>query len=115
MASPGTSEFGLECSAAAKISFLPSGTGAVRGFTGWACDGSDDPFVKAKVMLSSIGDSVTLDKTAVGPGPVPDMSEDVRDCNGPSLCKLVELWREIGIGLVAELDEKLVASGGIGK
>jgi hypothetical protein len=92
LASPGTSEYGPECSAAAEISFLTSGAGVVRGLVGWACDSSDDPFVKTGAVLSSIGDSVTLDKTTVGPELVPDGSEDVRDCNGPSLCKLVELW-----------------------
>jgi hypothetical protein len=92
LASTGTSEFGPGCSTAVEISFLTSETGVVKGLMGWARDDSDDPFVKARLVLSSIGDSATLGKTAVGPELVPDISEDVRDCPGPSLCKLVGLW-----------------------
>jgi hypothetical protein len=80
----------------------------------WTCDGSVDPFFKAGVALSSIGDSVTLGKATVWPELGPDTSEDVRVCSGPSLCKPDELCWGIGV-LVAELDEKLVVRGGIGK
>ena len=71
---------------------FPSVAGAVDGVMTWDCDASVDPFVKAGVALSSSGDSVTLGNTMVGPELVPDRSDDVRDCDGPSLCKLEELY-----------------------
>jgi hypothetical protein len=91
LASPGTSELGPGCSVAAVIPFLPSEAGAVGGITAWVCDGSIDPLFKAVAALSSIGDSVTLDKATIWPELGPATSEDVRDCSGPSLCKPEEL------------------------
>ena len=114
LASPGTSEFGPGCCAAAVIPFLPSEAGAVGGIMAWACDGSIDTFFKAGIALSSIGDSVTLGKATVCPELSPDTSKDVRDCSGPSLCKPEELCWGSGV-LVVELDGKPVVRGGIGK
>jgi hypothetical protein len=56
-----------------------------------ACDGSIDPLFKPEIALSSNGDSVTLGKATVWLELGPDRSEDVRDCSGPSVCKLEDL------------------------